>query len=65
VPISTALQEASMESQQDKDGKQQKSGTESVSPSETTQIEEQVENKILEQQPPPPPAPEVTPFPDK
>ena len=54
-----------MESQQDKDGKQQKSGTESVSPSETTQIEEQVENKILEQQPPPPPAPEVTPFPDK
>ena len=54
-----------MESQKDKDRNQQKSGTESVPPSETTQIEEQVENEIHEQQPPPPPMPEITPFPDK
>jgi hypothetical protein len=54
-----------MESQRDNARNQQKSGTESVPPSETTQIEKQVENKIHEQQPPPPPEPEITPFPDK
>jgi hypothetical protein len=46
-------------------GTEQKTGTESVPPSETTQIEKQVEDEIHNQQPPPPPQPKITPFPDE